>query len=365
MEGFATGFNLEGNTKPGFSVENDGFKLTFEGVSCDDRKNIVSHGFECCYDWSAVMNMIIEATEHYDSMVDVEEKTEKVLRKWLTTFHGWGLLSSMLPTEKHRYFILSLAYASANWNEATGGPYSTEKIFDTVKYVYENCPGKEIHHLVPRLGAWFEEIIEDEAGTKSNERMKSFTICFNAKWMLDVKFVFEKKRVNRNLLDFAAEAVANQMNIEDDIDNLVIPPTLFDDVYDKFKDVEWVRSYWNFKSDLEYPETEIDEEEFAAILEEVDNVLEETNEEIMVQSKDVGNQITERDQKTEHSEELYEDSTYVSDEYLAVKCTDLVFSTDHPSPARESKTEEQKGFDFASGWGALYIFIVIFAYLCA
>ena len=212
----------------------------------------------------------LEATEDYDSMAEVEEKAEKVLRTWLTSFQGWGLLSSMLPTEKHRYFILSLAYASANWNESTGGPYSTEKIFDTVKYVYENCPGKEIRHLVPRLGVWFEEMVEDDTAMKAHERMKSFTIFFNAKWMLEVKFVFEKKRVNRNLLDFAAEAVAQQMNVEEDIDNLEIPLTLFDAVDNKFKDVEWVRSYWNFKAELENAKSEIDEEEIAAIVEEAD-----------------------------------------------------------------------------------------------
>ena len=133
MEGFATGFNLEGKTKPGYSVENEKFKLTFSGVLCDDRKNIVSHGFECCYDWSEVMNMILAATEDYDSRFDVEEKVEKTLKTWLTSFQGWGLLSSMLPTQKHRYFLVSLAYASANWNEETGGPYSTQRIFDTVK----------------------------------------------------------------------------------------------------------------------------------------------------------------------------------------------------------------------------------------
>ena len=208
MEGFATGFNLDGNTKPGYSVENENFKLTFSGVFCDERKNIVSHGFECCYDWSGVMKMILEATEDYDSMTEVEEKTEKVLRTWLTSFQGWGLLSSMLPTERHRYFILSLAYASANWNESTGGPYSTEKIFDTVKFVYENCPGKEIHHLIPRLGVWFDEMVEDDTAIKTRGRQKNFSIFFNAKWMLEVKFVFETKRVNRNLLDFASEAVA-------------------------------------------------------------------------------------------------------------------------------------------------------------
>ena len=32
MEGFATGFNLEGKTKPGDSVENEKFKLTFSEV---------------------------------------------------------------------------------------------------------------------------------------------------------------------------------------------------------------------------------------------------------------------------------------------------------------------------------------------
>merc|ERR1719339_185955 len=57
--------------------------------------------------------------------------------------------------------------------------------------------------------------MEDDAPMKAQERMKSFTIFFRAKWMLD----------------------------------------------EKFKDVEWVRSYWNFKAELENAKSEIDEEE--------------------------------------------------------------------------------------------------------
>ena len=34
MEAFATGFSMAANTKPGFYMENDNYKLKFEGVLC-------------------------------------------------------------------------------------------------------------------------------------------------------------------------------------------------------------------------------------------------------------------------------------------------------------------------------------------
>ena len=45
---------------------------------------------------------------------------------------------------------ISAAYTSTNWDEGTGGEFSEEKVFDTVKYVYDNMPGKELHNLVVR-----------------------------------------------------------------------------------------------------------------------------------------------------------------------------------------------------------------------
>merc|ERR1719435_278454 len=98
-----------------------------KGVLCDDAKNIVSHGFEVLYDWSEVMNLILAATANYEDFSDIEESAEDALRQWMTTFQGWGLLSSLLPTERHRHFIL----------------------------------GKELCTLVPSLGVWFEEVSVD------------------------------------------------------------------------------------------------------------------------------------------------------------------------------------------------------------
>merc|ERR1712048_353886 len=92
MDEFSTGFTVDSNARPGYTLENEDFKLTFSSVLCDERKNFVSHGFECCYDWDPVMRMILKATENYKYIEEVEAKIENMLTNWLTTFQGWGLL---------------------------------------------------------------------------------------------------------------------------------------------------------------------------------------------------------------------------------------------------------------------------------
>jgi len=304
------------------------------------------------------MKMVLDATDDYDSMAEVEENTELAISEWLTTFRGWGLLSSMLPTEKHRYFILSLVYASTHWNETTGGPYSTEKIFDTVKYVYENCPGKEIRHLVPRLGVWFEEMVEDDLSLTTSERKKSFTIFLRAKWMLEIKFVFEKKRVNTSLKDFAAEAVAQQMKIEDDIDSLEIPLTLLDNVYDKFKDEEWIRSHRNFILEIESNESEIDDEseidgeEFVETVEEADEALEEADQ--------VEHEIAENSPSIADNKETNDDN--FCDHELLVEESQRDFNADISTIDCSNTVEDR--FELVTVWGVVYFFLMIFAFLC-
>jgi len=250
MEAFATGFSMSTNTKPGFCLENENYTIQFSEVLCDQTKNIVSHGFENCYSWREVMELILNATEEVasDNLIDIEEAAEDAMREWLVTFKGWGLLSSILDSKIHRHVVLSLAYTSSNWDEDTGGEFSEEKVFDTVKYVYDNMPGKELHGLVPKFGIWFEEIME---GSKKEERKKNLTLFFNAKWALEVKFTIEKKRVNNSLLDLASEAAVKHIMIEEDIDDLDIPETLFEAVKEKFRDAEWVRSFWSAKKELE------------------------------------------------------------------------------------------------------------------
>jgi len=248
MEGFATGFALSGATRPGFSVENDKFKVSFDGVMCNEVKNIVSHGFESCYDWRPVMSLVLEAaSQDYKVLLDIEERAEERMKRWLATFEGWGLLASILPPLKHRYFILSLAYTSANWDVSTGGEHSEEKVFEAVKTVFEAVPGKELNTLVPKFGMWFEELSE---GGIEDQRKKQFTIFFNAKWVLEVKFVVEKKREVRSLVGLAAEVVVRRLECKEEVEALEVPRTLLPVVRDKFQDAEWVRKYWQYKAEM-------------------------------------------------------------------------------------------------------------------
>jgi len=246
MEGFATGFTPTQATKPGFAVENEKFRVTFDGVMCNDVKNIISHGFETCYDWRPVLELLLEAAcEDYFMIQDIERKAEQRINNWLTSFQGWGLLSSMLPNLKHRHFILALAYTAANWNEDTGGERTDEKVFEAVKTVFEAVPGKRVSSLVPDLSCWFDEMVE---GGMEEQRSKHFTLFFNAKWALEVRFIVEKRRQVESLLDRAAEVVVRRLETEEEVEKLTIPRTLLPAVKDKFRDALWVRSYWAFKA---------------------------------------------------------------------------------------------------------------------
>ena len=249
MEGFATGFSVNSSTQPGFSVENEKYRIELKGVTCDDTKNIVSHGFEYCYDWREVMELVLTATvaAGNDNTADIEEAAEDAMKLWMTTFHGWGLLSSIVPDGALRHVIFSLAYTSFNWDVETGGDYTEEKVFNAVKLVYDNIEGKELKCLLPKFGIWFEEIVDRG---EEDERKKNFTIFFNSKWMLEIKFVVEKKRLNRNLLELAAETVVRVIERDEEIEFLAIPPSLFGVVREKFRDAEWVRNYWRLLAEI-------------------------------------------------------------------------------------------------------------------
>merc|ERR1712112_789570 len=240
MEGFATGFSVPGKTKPGFGMESDEFKIVFTGVTVDGGKNLVTKGLETCYDWRDCMGIVLTAAKDYEDLADIEDKTEEVLRRWLKSFRGWGLLSCMVAVEKHRHFLMALLYTWANWQEATGGVRTEQKVFNTVKYVYEHIQGKNIGSMVPEFGVWFEEL---DSRTEEGERRKSLTFFFKAQWDLEVGFIVEKKRVNDSLVDLAAEAVAKHLEDVEDVTKLEIPKTLFEPMFVKFKDAEWIRGH--------------------------------------------------------------------------------------------------------------------------
>ena len=51
MEAFATGFSLSSDSKPGVTLENEKYRIELEEIQCDQTRNIISRGFENCYNW--------------------------------------------------------------------------------------------------------------------------------------------------------------------------------------------------------------------------------------------------------------------------------------------------------------------------
>lgn len=326
MEGFATGFDISGATRPGFRVENDKFRVTFQGVLCNKVRNMESHVFESCYDWRPVMDMVLQAaSESYSSLAEISARSEARLGDWLATFPGWGLLASLLPAVKHRYFLAALAHTSANWNTSTGGEYSEEKVFEAVKTVYDHIPGRELSALLPKFGMWFEEI--PDSGIEE-QRKKNLHLSFDAKWVLEAVFEVEKLRVNRSLVERAAEVVVRRLELEEEVRQLQVPRTLLPAVVDKFRDAEWVRSFWQHKADLENTGDEME-----------DRVLYLGSQECRPQPNHVMDLVENRlwgEQEEEAVEEL-----------------------------KEVEKEEEGSVISASLWWAFYVLLVFIAYVCS
>lgn len=335
MEGFATGFDISGATRPGFCLENDKFRVTFQGVLCNKVRNMESHVFESCYDWRPVMDIVLQAaSQSYSSLAEIEARSEARMRDWLTSFPGWGLLASILPPLKHRYFLAALAYTSANWNPGTGGELSEEKVFEAVKTVYDHMPGRELSTLLPKFGMWFEEI--PDSGIEE-QRMKNFHLSFNAKWVLEATFEVEKLRVNRSLLERAAEVVVRRLELEQEVRQMQVPRTLLPAVLDKFRDAQWVRSFWQHKADLE-----------TAGEDELEDRL--------------------RDFRTHEFRPLANQEGVVVHDYMDTVENRLWGDQEEEEAVEEQKEvemEEEGSVIGASLWWAFYVLMVFFAYVCS
>ena len=179
-----------------------------------------------------------------DSTVDIEEAAEEALRDWMTSFQGWGLLTSLVPSSSIKHIKLCLEHKSQTWDADKQGVYQEEEVFNTVRQIYDRVEGKEIKRSLPKIAIWFEEIVTGGGGS---ERKKNLTICLSGKWELEVLFVVEKKRVNRNLVELAAETLVRSIYSEEEVEKLEVPRELLDTVKSKFRDAEWVRDYWRLK----------------------------------------------------------------------------------------------------------------------
>ena len=148
------------------------------------EKDFVTQAFENFYDWEDLMRMALSAVELRSiSVEDMEEMIYEAFSDWLTTLDGWGLLSSVVHIQESRHFLMALLYTNANWVEATGGPRTNLKVFNSVKFIYDHIEGKSLSDMVPQFGVWFEEM---EPRQKCMERTKRLVVFIKGQWDFEV-----------------------------------------------------------------------------------------------------------------------------------------------------------------------------------
>ena len=110
---FMPGFSFCG-TRPGNKLKRKKFSLSFTGVFVDGRKTMISKGFECYYDWTLIMNLILDAFEDSKALEDLEKIEEDIFKRlvdWFLTYPGWGLMSSLWHSKIQQKFTRLLQLA--------------------------------------------------------------------------------------------------------------------------------------------------------------------------------------------------------------------------------------------------------------
>jgi len=341
-----------GRRTPGFAIRCDKVNITFEGVALSGRVTFVREGFEAFHDWGDIMELVSAAVQDQGSMDDVEDTISEAITDWLTTLSGWGLLSALTPVEKCRHIIAALLYTNANWNESTGGPRTDLKVFDTVKYIYNNVPGRSVHDLVPRLGVWFQELRPSE---KAQERKKRLVVNFKGRVDVQVKFIVEKKRViGETLAELACEAVASQVWRLHHLDTkkLELADTLQGVLDRYFHDAQWVRKHWDL--DIDFDTDSEDDATFGEYLSS--DSLEKEENPVKVASEhqpilDEEDQLVQggaQDVSEEDCEALSEEANHgVEQDEVCMEMWEPAFSD-----------------RWETVWWALYFFGLLLAFLC-
>jgi len=232
---FLPGFTNFRGTRPGAVLQNPTYHLTFSQVLLNGKRSpIVSRGFEGCYDWTDVMNILVDSLENFEDIETSEELAKDDLISWFLTYDGWGLLSTLLPRQQHIDFKQILRDLKQNEE------YTEEECWELF------CQDIDLEEIIPEFDVTIKEgcgnygNFGSEAGRKKCINLKFIT----AKWNLEVKFMAEKQKMEKgNLVAIAAQAVAKQLEDFDDIDHLEIPRTLMKPVAQMMEDLRWVSTY--------------------------------------------------------------------------------------------------------------------------
>ena len=246
QESFFTGLSNKKGTKPGFAMKNETFLVAFEGIQIekldsDSQVRFVKDKFESCYDWAQVMELILECLEYFYDEGDFQIDCQSSIKAWLSEFEGWGLMFTLLPPDFQKY-LLFLYAVMVNKNFVQNVVKTNLEMFYDLTDQYEReTQGLPLSDLVPKVEARLLNII---GGPKMCERRKMLKIKFlSQRYTLVANFTVEKTRINRTLVEHAAEVVARMVDDAEELEG-EIPETLKPVVSDKIIDADWVASHW-------------------------------------------------------------------------------------------------------------------------
>jgi len=230
---FLPGFTNFRGTKPGAVLQNPVFHLTFSEVLLNGKKSaVVSRGFEGCYDWTDVMNILLESLRNFKDIKTSEKLAMKYLKSWFLTYAGWGLFSTLLPRQQHIDFKQAMRSLKENWQ--LNQEYTETKCWRLF------CQDKDMEAIIPKFKV---TIGEGNFGLWAG-RQKWITLKFvTPKWNMEIRFIAGKQKMEKgNLVAIASAAVAAHLEDFDDVDHLEIPRTLMKPVAEIMEDHKWIKS---------------------------------------------------------------------------------------------------------------------------
>ena len=233
---FLPGFsNIEG-TQAGTLHRNASFDLEYIGARYNRRRNLISRGFESCYDWTDVIGILLRSLENFKDPKSFEASVQNELNSWFMSYSGWGLVASLLPKKLQMMYIKTLGSVKRKWPLNFEGECTDEKCW---KLVLESS----IKDLLPKCEVKVEDVSDECFDSKLPRGRKWLSLIFSNQWSLEIKFCVQKKKSEVTLVNLAAKTVAECIRSNDDIDTvnaLEIPLTLMTPIDVEMRALKWI-----------------------------------------------------------------------------------------------------------------------------
>ena len=236
---FLSGFSYSHGTKLGSKFENSAFEFEFKRARYNGRENVTSLGFETLYDWTNVANILLKKLDNFQEIKTFEAVAQESLHSWFKTYPAWGLLMTLLPKTLQKMYMKTLRMIKETWPLNSEEECTDEKCWNLILQ-------RSLKDLIPDCRVKITEINNWQSHFAYTGRKKNLSIEFSSKYNLEINFTIEKKEMDINLVNLAAENVVKCIRNDEKtdtafVDALEIPFTLKKPVIDKLQDFKWIQ----------------------------------------------------------------------------------------------------------------------------